>query len=138
MNEQDPNGKSAKEPGSKLDAGKAPIMTGVLHYFPRAIIEVAMLSQHGADKYSWKGWEKVPDGANRYGNALCRHIVDEAIQGTYDLAWDAQGKAVLHATADAWNALARLELLLRELDKQEPVSNGGQYPWLWAKNHDDA
>lgn len=117
--EKDPSGLAAKAPGAKLDAGKAPIMQGVLHYFPRAIIAVANLSKKGADKYSWKGWEKVSDGPNRYGDALARHIVKEAIEGPYDQ--DFEGNEVLHATGDAWNALARLELILRDMEHWTPM-----------------
>ena len=126
MNEQDPNGKSAKEPGSKLDAGKAPVMRGVLQYFPRAVKAVANLSLLGAQKYSWKGWETVPDGIDRYGDAAMRHAVDEELQGLYDLAWKEQGQEVLHATAVAWNALAKLELLIRKIEAK-PKTEG---TWL--------
>lgn len=122
--EVDPSGKVAKEPGAKLDAGKAPIMRGVLQYFPRALWAVANLSQLGANKYSWKGWEKVPDGINRYGDALGRHILKEEIEGPYDL--DFPNDRVLHATEQAWNALARLELILRDIqNEQEAVERGG-------------
>lgn len=121
IEEKDPQGRGAKTSGSKLDAGKAPIMRGLLHYFPRACIKVSELSATGAEKYSWNGWENVPDGIERYGDALCRHIVQEAIEGPLDVAWLLRDKAVLHATADAWNALARLELILRaeETEKVE-------------------
>lgn len=122
MTEQDPNGKNSKEPGAKLDAGKSPVLRGILQYFPRAVKEVANLSQVGAEKYSWNGWEYVPDGLNRYGDACVRHIVDEATQGLYDSAWREQGKQVLHATAVAWNALARLELILRDLEESEAIA----------------
>src|SRR3990167_8758338 len=56
MTETDPNGIPAKQPGSKLDSGKSPVMQGVLQYFPRAILEIAKVSQAGAAKYTWKGW----------------------------------------------------------------------------------
>lgn len=107
--EQDPNGLNAKEPGSKLDAGKSPVMRGALHYFPRAISMVASISEYGATKYSWKGWESVEDGINRYGDALARHLMYEEIDGMYD-----PQTGFLHAGHAAWNALARLELMLRE------------------------
>lgn len=116
--ETDPNGLNSKTPGAKLDAGKAPVMRGVLQYFPRALIAVANLSAKGAEKYSWKGWEKVDDGPNRYGDALGRHLVKEAIEGPWDL--DFPDKTVLHATGDAWNALARLELVLRDMEAKTP------------------
>lgn len=105
----DPTGKDLKEPGAKADAGKSPVMQGALHYFPRAILEVGKVSFVGAEKYSWKGWESVPDGVNRYGDALGRHMIYEAIDGPYD-----PETKLLHAAQVAWNALARLELILRE------------------------
>lgn len=114
--EKDPHGMSAGAPGAKLDAGKSPVFQGTLQYFPRALLAVADLSAAGAAKYSWKGWEKVPDGENRYGNAMGRHILKEAIEGEYDSEFP--GKEILHATEQAWNALARLELMLRR--KAEP------------------
>ena len=77
--ESDPNGIPAKSPGSKLDAGKSPVMQGVLQYFPRAICEIAKVSAAGAKKYSWKGWQHVCDGPLRYGDAMVRHIILEDI-----------------------------------------------------------
>lgn len=112
--EKDPNGVAAGQPGAKLDAGKTPIYQGVLDYFPRAVEAVASLSAIGAKKYSWKGWKKVSDGVNRYGNALVRHITKESIEGPMD------ADGFLHATAVAWNALARLELILRAREATPP------------------
>lgn len=110
--EKDPNGLDLKTAGAKADAGKAPILKGLLQYFPRALSEVARTSEVGAKKYSWKGWESVPDGVSRYGDALCRHLVSEAIEGEFD-----GDTGLLHSTQVAWNALARLELILREKEK---------------------
>lgn len=112
--EKDPYGKQDKEPGSKLDYGKIDVTRGCLHYFPRALRSVAELSEIGAKKYSWKGWESVPDGIHRYGAALGRHEL--CIEGDYTRRDRDTG--VLEATAVAWNALARLELILREQEKQ--------------------
>jgi hypothetical protein len=114
--ELDPNGMASGAPGAKLDAGKSPVTQGALHYFPRAMMAVAELSQFGAEKYSWKGWENVPDGINRYSNAMGRHILFEDIEGLYDNG--PGGSGALHKTAVAWNALAALELLLRQLEEQ--------------------
>lgn len=110
IEESDPNGIKPKEPGAKLDAGKYPVTRGALHYFPKALCAVSELSAIGAKKYSWKGWEKVPDGINRYSDALGRHEL--RIEGDYTRRDNDTG--VLEATAVAWNALARLELILRE------------------------
>lgn len=108
--ETDPNGKDLKAGGAKADAGKIPVVRGALHYFPRAITAVAELSQIGANKYSWKGWESVSDGINRYGDAMGRHELK--IESDYSRRDPDTG--VLEAVAVAWNALARLELILRE------------------------
>jgi hypothetical protein len=106
--EADPTGRAAHEPGAKLDAGKAPVLRGLLDYFPRAALAVASVSAFGAEKYTWRGWESVPNGEARYGDALARHIVKEAIEGPKDT-----DSGLLHAAHAAWCALARLELKLR-------------------------
>jgi len=107
--ELDPYGKDAKVPGAKFDEGKPSVVRGCLHYFPLALLAVAELSSIGAKKYSWRGWEKVPDGVSRYADALGRHEL--RINGDYTNRDPDSG--VLEATAVAWNALARLELVLR-------------------------
>jgi hypothetical protein len=108
--EKDPSGKDLKEPGAKGDLGKIPVARGAVHYFPRAITAIAELSAIGARKYSWKGWESVPDGINRYGDALLRHEC-KLEQGFESRDPDT---GILEVTAVAWNAMARLELILRE------------------------
>jgi hypothetical protein len=111
LKETDPNGKSPKEPGAKLDAGKSPLRRGLLEYFPRACLSVAEVSAFGASKYAWNGWETVPEGIARYGDAGERHVVKAIIEGPFD-----KDSGLLHAAHEAWNALARLELILREND----------------------
>lgn len=118
--EIDPLGIKPHEPGAKLDAGKAPITQGIFQYFPRALKAVAEVSQAGASKYMWKGWEKVPDGINRYGNALGRHILAEEIEGPLDSQLLSEGFKILHKAQVAWNALAQLELYLREQEAKVP------------------
>jgi len=112
MLEFDPNGKSPNEPGAKFDAGKVAAWRGILDYFPRALLEVASVSQAGAAKYAWKGWESVPDGINRYRDAQARHIFNESIEGVRDR------EGFRHLAQNAWNALAALELTLREEEQQ--------------------
>lgn len=112
--EQDPNGIDSKQPGSKLDAGKVDVLRGAINYFPNALTAVARVSELGAAKYSWKGWETVPDGINRYGAALTRHLLYEPF--ATDDGPGGLGRTVLHASQVAWNALARLELILKELN----------------------
>ncbi len=112
--EIDPNGRNPHEKGAKLDAGKPAVFRGLFGYFPRACMSVAGVSTVGAKKYAWKGWEDVPDGINRYQDAMCRHILKEEIEGAIDA--DTQ---LLHKAQIAWNALAALELYLRETNGTE-------------------
>ena len=119
--EKDPNGIAAKTPGSKLDAGKPPVWQGALDYFPRAIEAVAALSAAGAAKYTWKGWESVPDGIARYRNAQGRHITAEAKEGIWDSQMGSLGYPTLHLTQQVWNSLAALELMLKDRDNQKEV-----------------
>jgi hypothetical protein len=112
IEEKDPNGLDAKVPGAKLDAGKIAVHRGLYDYFPRALMAVADISTIGAAKYSWGGWRHVADGYLRYSDALGRHLLAEQIEGKYDTQ-----TSKLHAAHLAWNALARLELLLQEEDK---------------------
>lgn len=109
LQERDPNGIDLKTPGAKADDGKAPITRGLLGYFPRAILAVAAVSKRGAEKYSWRGWESVPDGTNRYLDALGRHLVYREIEGEKD-----KDTGLDHLAQVAWNSLAALELYLRQ------------------------
>ena len=59
-----------------------------------------------------QGWEIVPDGIARYSDAMVRHLLAESIEGPLDSG--PNGLGVLHAGQVAWNAMARLELILRE------------------------
>lgn len=93
----------------KYDAGKAPILKGAIAYFPRAIEAVATVSAFGASKYAWAGWRHVPNGFDRYSDAMVRHLVAEAKDEVLD-----PESGLLHAAHAAWGALARLELLIME------------------------
>ncbi|MBU4317103.1 MAG: hypothetical protein KKF30_07495 [Proteobacteria bacterium] len=103
--EQDPNGTEQHAPGAKLDDGK--IMAGVLSDFSLALQEVAKVGTFGAKKYSRGGWQSVPDGITRYYDAKWRHLLAERHEAI------APDSGLLHAAYEAWNCLARLELILR-------------------------
>lgn len=95
--------------GVKHDTGK-PRMGLVLEDFPRAMMEVARVTTFGADKYTPSGWVTVPDGVDRYRDALARHVVTGYSEGRD------KESGLLHAAHTAWNALAVLELMLRDLE----------------------
>jgi dATP/dGTP diphosphohydrolase len=107
-NEKDPLGKGAHEAGAKLDAGKIRADL-VLGGFSRALKEVAKVGTFGANKYSPNGWKSVPNGRERYSDAMLRHWLDESRGEAVD-----RESGILHAAHLAWNALARLELMIQE------------------------
>lgn len=115
--EADPHGKSQHEPGAKLDAGK-PRAGLVLGGFARALLAVSEVGTVGAEKYSDDGWTHVPNGQARYTDAMLRHWLMEASGESRD-----HGTGLLHAAHFAWNALARLDLMLREADRAEASSD---------------
>lgn len=106
--EKDPSGRDPHTPGAKLDHGK--VRAGlVLGGFAAALVEVAKVGTFGAAKYSDDGWRSVPDGERRYTDALLRHLLAD-LGGEEDDA----DSGLSHAAHCAWNALARLELALRD------------------------
>lgn len=112
-------------PAVKFDGGKAPIYQGFLNRFPRAIVGIAMVSEYGQRKYgTYDGWEKVPDGLNRYTDAKARHMLNQSIEGAYD----DNDSGLAHALQEAWGAMARAELLLQgraiEIRRGNEIVNG--------------
>ena len=108
--------------GKKLDAGKPPLFQGVLNYFPNALKAVALVSAYGLAKYKLeyadKNWMLVENGYGRYSDALVRHTAEGTI-GLYDAE-----SGLLHDAQAAWNALARLELLMLQLEDHEVAKKG--------------
>lgn len=112
--ETDPNNINSKDPGAKLDAGKIrPHL--MMNGFAKALKEVSLVGTIGAAKYSDYGWITVPKGIERYTDAMQRHYLEESDGVLYDADLTTRaGKPVHHAACIAWNALARLELILQE------------------------
>lgn len=103
---------SESKSGLKYDSGK-PRLGLVFNGFSKALTEVGKVGTFGAKKYTENGWVSVPNAEARYTDAMYRHLMSEQ---TGEL-WDKESE-LLHAAHAAWNALARLELQLREIDKQ--------------------
>lgn len=104
--EQDPSGLKPSDPGAKLDDGK--VMADLLEDFGLALLEVAKVGTFGANKYSRGGWQHVENAVVRYNAAKWRHL----LKGRYESHDPDSG--LLHAAHEAWNVLAKLELMLRE------------------------
>lgn len=109
--ERDPNtttGHTGHAPGIKTDAGK-PRAGLMVQDFALALQAVAEVTTFGAEKYTASGWLAVPNRQARYTDAMFRHLLTEQAGQLRD-----PESGLLHAAHAAWNALARLELLLRE------------------------
>jgi len=93
--------------GVKNDSGKV-IAGTITKDFGAALLAVSSIGTFGARKYSKSNWLQVPDGVDRYTDAMMRHFLTESTA-----LYDSESN-MLHAAHVAWNALARLELMLRE------------------------
>lgn len=113
-NETDPFGKNLNTTGAKADAGK-PRPALVLGDFSRALLEVSKVGTFGAKKYTDHGWVSVPDGIKRYDEAKVRHWLYEKAGQEND-----PETGLHHAAHEAWNALARLDLILRKKEAENP------------------
>ena len=94
-------------PGAKDD--KAKPMAGVLLDFSRALQTVVDVGTYGAKKYTRTGWATLPEGSQRYLDAMMRHLL------AVDVDPDGLDKetGLPHLAHVAWNALAVLELQAR-------------------------
>ena len=109
--ERDPSGIDQHTPGAKVDAGKVrPSL--IIEGMARALWEVAAIGTFGAAKYTDGGWVLVPNGQARYADAQYRHILKRAMGEAID-----PDSEKLHLAHEAWNALAKLDLYLREQEK---------------------
>jgi|TARA_R110002074_G_scaffold27032_6_gene78902 hypothetical protein len=92
------------------DRKKIPVYSGVLKYFPDAIIEVARCSyagnhQHNPDKPLH--WDRSKSGDEL--DALARHLLEA---GTID------SDGIRHSAKIAWRALANLQ---KEIEKDNEI-----------------
>ena len=103
--ESDPYSIPQHSPGAKLDANKQLPFT-VLSAFTPALLEVTKVGTFGANKYTKHGWLSVPNGKERYYEALLRHLLaDMQTPGSVDEQTD-----ISHLSHAAWNVLAILTL----------------------------
>ena len=100
-------------PGLKDDSNKVR-MELIIMGMSRALLEVGKVATGGAKKYKDNSWQNVPNGIMRYTGALSRHLLAE---GKGEVICDDFGLS--HAAHVAWNALARLDLILREQESND-------------------
>lgn len=109
-----------------------PIYSGFMCYFPDAIAAVAELSRIGNDQHNpgkSLHWDRSKSGDEM--DALCRHMLDMA-SGTEKDTDD-----VLHATKQAWRAMAHLQKTLEQahLRESEPQGTWKDLAKMQAKEH---
>ncbi len=107
---------------------KPSVTRGVIRRFPRSLLYLAEVSAFGTRKHKVplddKGFLDVPDAEMVYLDALGRHLCQEAIGGPHNSDDD----FLLHAGQAAWNALARLEVLLRKQKLETRMSGSTPEP----------
>jgi len=103
----EPKSDDLKVPAGAAIRKSLPVCTGVLDYFPDALLAVADLSKKGSNQHhpgKPVHWDKAK--STDEADALMRHLIDRG-------KIDADG--VRHSTKVAWRGLA---LLQRELDAE--------------------
>lgn len=95
-------------PTEAAERKKFPVVTGVLDYFPDAIVAVAEVSRVGNDQHNPGQplhWDKTK--STDHADCVGRHLID---RGTIDV------DGIRHSAKMAWRALA---LLQTEIDKSK-------------------
>lgn len=94
------------ESGLKYDGDK-PLAAILYQDFPHAMTAVVDVATFGAAKYARSSWKSVPNAAQRYADAMHRHMLAQARGEFRD-----PESGLPHAAHIAWNALALAELEL--------------------------
>lgn len=114
----DPNGLDQHQPGAKLDAGKLR-MGLVIDGFANALKAVGEVGTFGAEKYTPNGWVDVPNGIERYKDAMYRHLLSEGVD---------EESGLEHLAHAAWNVLAVLELTIRAQSESPSTTDTPHHP----------
>jgi len=94
--------------GVKHDDGKNRL--GLLfHGFPHAIWHAGLVGTHGAEKYTPGGWKDVPNGVERYSDAMYRHLLAYETGEEFD-----EESGHTHLAHALWDLMAVLELTIQE------------------------
>lgn len=96
-------------PKDSAERKACPVATGVIKYFPDALMLVSRLSRIGNDKHSPGEplhWAKEKSGDEP--DALMRHLIDHFTNAPIDADMEELGE-LAHLTQVAWRALAMLQ-----------------------------
>lgn len=96
-----------------------PLTTGVLDYFPAALVEVAKVSKAGNDKHNpGQPLHHSRSKSTDHADSIARHLLE---RGGVD-----PDTGVLHSAELAWRALALLQQELE--DAGAPLARGARLP----------
>lgn len=97
--------------GVKYDENK-PRLYDFLYDFRKVFLELAKVYEFGTNKYGRGNWHQVPNGGQRYSNAMIRHLLKDGKDPETDID---------HQTHVAYNAIMRLQFLLDEQEAESKV-----------------
>lgn len=103
-----------KLPTTATERKALPLFSGVLNYFPDALIAVAECSKKGNDQHNPGKplhWDRSK--STDHADCIVRHLIDH---GTFDT------DGVRHATKVAWRALALLQV---EIENERAAAKQG-------------
>lgn len=104
-----------------------PVYSGVLAYFPDALVAVARLSRKGNDKHNpGEPLHWARDKSTDHADCLVRHQLE------FDQIDEEDGE--YHAVKVAWRALAQLQTLLE--GSPPPEKKKRKYRWILVRNWD--
>ncbi len=111
-------GQGPLPPATEAKRHRVHVAVECVYKFPRALQEVARVSEWGDAKHEQplgsKSYLEVPDADTTYLDAEARHMIAEAIEGPVNEA----DNGMLHKAQKAWSALADLEVFLRDREKE--------------------
>jgi len=109
----------ARLPNDSAERKGIPITTGVLDYFPDAIVDVAELSKFGNDKHNpGEALQWAREKSNDHADCIGRHLID---RGTRD------GDGIRHSTQMVWRALALLQVEIED-ERKLSISRSSTLP----------
>ena len=97
--------------GIKYDNNK-PRLAEMIVDFKEPLEALCTVWEFGANKYGKSNWKDLENGFDRYSNALIRHLFAE------NNNWFDDESKLLHASHIAFNALARLYFVIKEMENQ--------------------
>ena len=98
--------------GIKYDTEKLRMAEMITDFAPE-LEELCKIWTFGVNKYGKGNWKLLKNGKERFSNALIRHLIEES-KDLYD-----KETKLIHAAHIAFNAIARLHYVIKEMNKKD-------------------